>query len=195
MKDLYLAGGPFYGIQEVFSRVEHVTDTVAGYANSAVPNPTKEQVESGKTGAVECVKVTYNPKRTDICALLQVFFTIVNPYTDGIQGTCRGPQYRTGVYYTSREDAPQISYYMLFIQNRGQSRPISESCLVMNDSGRGQDFRPPVQTEMKVLENFYPAPEEAQYYLRKHPETYSPIDIRLLEELKVIRPVSAEGQP
>lgn len=189
MKDLYLAGGPFYGIQEVFSRVENVVDTVAGYANSQIENPTKEQVESGEAGAVECVKVTYNPKRIDICALLQVFFTIVNPYTDGIQGKCKGPQYRTGVYYTSREDAPQISYYMLFIQNRGNNHPISESCMVMNEFEGERQFRPPVRTEMKILENFYPAPEDEQFYLRKHPDVYSPIDIQLLEQLKVIKPL------
>jgi len=188
MKDIYLAGGPFYGVQEVFSRVESVVATVAGYANSKIPNPTKEQVESGEAGAVECVKVTYNPKRIDIGTLLQVFFTVVNPYTDGIQGKCKGPQYRTGVYYTSREDAPQISYYILYIQNRGNNHAISESCLVMNEYEGEQKYTPPVRTEMKALENFTPAPEEEQYYLRKHPEAYSPIDIKLLEELKVLKP-------
>ncbi len=187
MKDLYLAGGPFYGIQEVYSRLENVVRTVAGYANSQIENPTLEQLKSGEAGAVECVKVTYNPKRTDICEMLQVFFTIVNPYTDGIQGKCQGPQYRSGVYYTSREDAPQISYYMLFIQNRGNNHPISESCMVMNEFEGERKFRPPVRTEMKELVNFYPAAEEEQFYLRKHPDAYSPIDIKLLEKLKVIK--------
>lgn len=62
-----------------------------------------------------------------------MFFTIVNPYTDGIQGKCTGPHYRTGIYYVSGEDTPQITYYMAYYQNRGNSRPVSESCLVFNE--------------------------------------------------------------
>ena len=116
VKDLYLAGGPYYGVQEVFSRIKGVVETTAGFANSSVPNPRKEDVENGKVQAVECVKVTYNPKKIDIGTLLSVFFTIVNPYTDGIQGKCTGPHYRTGIYYVSGEDTPQITYYMAYYQ-------------------------------------------------------------------------------
>lgn len=182
MKDLYLAGGSYYGIQEVFSRIKGVTATVAGYANSQIENPKKEDVHSGKAGAVECVKVTYNPKKIDIGSLLSVFFTIINPYTDGIQGKCVGKHYRTGVYYTSAEDIPQITYYMAYINCRGQSRPMSEACLIFNEYENEKNFRPPIRTEAKRLENFYEAPEEEQYYLRKNPETYTPINISLLEE-------------
>lgn len=48
VKDLYLAGGPYYGVQEVFSRIKGVVETTAGFANSSVPNPRKEDVENGK---------------------------------------------------------------------------------------------------------------------------------------------------
>ena len=95
-KDLYLAGGSFHGLQEVFSRIYGVVDTQAGYANSRIEAPTKEQVADGSAEAVECVKVTYNPKKIDIGMLLNVFFTIINPYTDGIQGKYVGPQYQIG---------------------------------------------------------------------------------------------------
>lgn len=182
VKDLYLAGGPYYGVQEVFSRIKGVVETTAGFANSSVPNPRKEDVENGKVQAVECVKVTYNPKKIDIGTLLSVFFTIVNPYTDGIQGKCTGPHYRTGIYYVSGEDTPQITYYMAYYQNRGNSRPMSESCLVFNEYENEKNIRPPIRTEARRLENFYAAPEEEQYFLRKNPDTYSPIDIKLLEE-------------
>ena len=180
MKELYLAGGPYYGIQEVFSRIHGVTGTVAGFANSEKEKPTKEEVAGGHTGAVECVKVIYNPKKIDIGSLLSIFFTIVNPYTEGVQGKCEGPQYKTGIYFTSNEDIPQITYYVTYIQNRGNSRQMSESCLVMNEVQK--KIPPKVQTEVKKLENFYEAPEEEQHFLRKHPETYSPIDIELLEK-------------
>ena len=185
-KDLYLAGGSFHGLQEVFSRIYGVVDTQAGYANSCIEAPTKEQVADGSAEAVECVKVTYNPKKIDIGMLLNVFFTIINPYTDGIQGKYVGPQYRSGIYYTSKEDVPQISYFLVFLQNRGVAHQMTDNALVVNEfEGEGK-VRPKVRTEMKELVNFYPAPEEEQHYLRSHPETYTPIDIHLLEELKII---------
>ncbi len=188
-KDLYLAGGSYYGLQEVFSRVYGVVKTEVGYANSNVENPTRMMVESGEADAKECVKVTYNPKKIDIGMLLNVFFTIINPYTDGIQGKYVGPQYRSGVYYTSKEDVPQISYYLVFLQNRGVSKQVTDSALVVNEfEGEGK-VRPKVRTEMGELKNFYAAPEEEQYYLRSHPDTYTPIDIGLLEKLKIIQSV------
>ena len=187
MKELYLAGGSYYGIQEVFSRFYGVVDTVAGFANSDVENPTKDMIKEGKAKAQECVKVIYNPKKIDIGMLLNVFFTIINPYTDGIQGKCIGPQYRSGVYYVSKEDIPQISYYMVFLQNRGVSRQMTDSSLVVNEfEGEGK-IRPKVRTEMKELVNFYAAPEEEQHYLRSHPDAYTPVDIPLLEKLKIIQ--------
>lgn len=186
-KDLYLAGGSYYGLQEVFSRVYGVVKTEVGYANSNVENPTRVMVEGGDADAKECVKVTYNPKKIDIGMLLNVFFTIINPYTDGIQGKYVGPQYRSGVYYTSKEDVPQISYYLVFLQNRGVSKQVTDSALVVNEfEGEGK-VRPKVRTEMGELKNFYAAPEEEQYYLRSHPDTYTPIDIRLLKKLKIIQ--------
>lgn len=188
-KDLYLAGGSYYGLQEVFSRVYGVVKTEVGYANSNVENPTRVMVEGGEADAKECVKVTYNPKKIDIGMLLNVFFTIINPYTDGIQGKYVGPQYRSGVYYTSKEDVPQISYYLVFLQNRGVSKQVTDSALVVNEfEGEGK-VRPKVRTEMGELKNFYAAPEEEQYYLRSYPDTYTPIDIGLLEKLKIIQSV------
>lgn len=189
MKELYLAGGSYYGIQEVFSRLYGVVDTVAGFSNCNVENPVKEMLQEGKAEGQECVKVIYNPKKIDIGMLLNLFFTIINPYTDGIQGKYTGPQYRSGVYYVSREDIPQISYYFSFLQNRGIARQMTENSLVLNEfEGEGK-IRPKIRTEMKALVNFYPAPEEEQYYLRSHPETYTPIDIALLEKLGCIEPL------
>lgn len=184
-KELYLAGGPFCGLQEVFSRIYGVLHVTAGYANSTKDAPTEEELASGAAGAAECIKIEYNPNRIDISALLGVFFAIVNPYTDGIQGKCKGPQYRSGVYYTSREDVMQISYYMNFIQNRGINPQMTDSTLVVNEFEGEQRERPKLRTEMKELANFIPAPEEKQNLLRKDPAAYTPIDIPLLEKLGV----------
>lgn len=74
--------------------------------------------------------------------------------------------------------------YLLYglLPEQGNSRPVSESCLVFNEYENEKNIRPPIRTEARRLENFYAAPEEEQYFLRKYPDTYSPIDIKLLEE-------------
>ena len=111
----------------------------------------------------------------------------IDPCTDGIQGKYVGPQYRSGIYYTSKEDVPQISYFLVFLQNRGVAHQMTDNALVVNEfEGEGK-VRPKVRTEMKELVNFYPAVEEEQHYLRSHPDAYTPIDIHLLEELKIIQ--------
>ena len=69
---------------------------------------------------------------------------------------------------------------MSYIKSRGAGRGLSTDAVVLNEIRK--NFLPEVQTEVKKLENFYEAAEEEQYYLKKHPETYSPIDIKLLEE-------------
>lgn len=189
MKELYLAGGPYYGLQEVFSRVKGVARVEAGFANCSTPNPSKDEIYSGKVEGRECIRVIYNPKKIDIVSLLSLFFTIINPYTDGIQGKAVGPQFRSGIYYTSHEDTMQISYYLVFLQNRGVSRRMTESSFIVNEyEGEGK-HRPPIRTEAKPLENFYKAPEEEQFYLRSHPDGYTPINIPLLEKLGTIEPV------
>lgn len=186
MKELYLAGGPYYGLQEVFSKVKGVARVRAGFANCSREAPSKEDIYSGKAEGRECIQIIYNPKKIDIVSLLSLFFTIINPYTDGIQGKAVGPQYRSGIYYTSHEDTMQISYYLIFLQNRGITRPVTDAAVVFNEFEGEGGRRPPVHTEMKPLENFYEAPEEEQFYLRKHPGTYTPIHIDLLEELGAI---------
>ena len=187
MKELYLAGGSFYGLQEVFSRIPGVAEVKAGYANSHVPNPSKEDVAAGKTGAVECIRVVYNPKKIDITTLLSVFFTIVNPYTDGIQGKNTGPQYRSGVYYTHSEDIPQIDYYMSFMRCRGRQKTGGISAMTVNDFESAEQRKPPIRTKYGPISSFYEAPEEEQNYLQKHPDAYTPIDIKLLEKLEILQ--------
>lgn len=192
MKDLYLSGGSFYGIQEVFSRVKGVVDTKAGYANSSMENPTKDDVDKGLAGAVECVKVTYDPKKIDIASLLALFFTIINPYTDGIQGKYKGPQYRSGIYYTSQEDTIQISYYMAFMANKGVRHQMTDNSFVINQYEGEGGRRPPIRTEAKELINFFEAPAEEQHYLRRNLTAYTPINIQLLEQVGAIEKIQEE---
>ncbi len=182
MKEIYLAGGCFWGLEAVMARVPGVTATEVGYANSKVENPSYEQVCTGETGAAETVKVVYNPKRTDLTEILRVFFAVVNPFTLNKQGNDEGTQYRSGIYYTQREDEPILQYFMDFMKQRGRQPAITDSDMIMNEE-TDRYSGPDIVTELAMLENFYPAEEEHQQYLQKNPDGYCHIDAELLTAL------------
>ena len=100
MKEIYFAGGCFWGVEEYFSRVPGVLDAVSGYANGAVENPSYEQVCSGVTGHAETVRVTYDPSIISLKTLAEQLFRIIDPLSVNQQGNDVGSQYRTGVAFT-----------------------------------------------------------------------------------------------
>ena len=99
MRELYVAGGCFWGVEEYFSLVPGVADAVSGYANGSVANPTYEQVCSGATGHAETVRVTYDPAVVSLKTLVEQLFAIIDPLSVNRQGNDVGSQYRTGIYY------------------------------------------------------------------------------------------------
>ncbi len=108
MKEIFLAGGCFWGAEEYFSLVPGVVDAVNGYANGSVANPTYEQVCTGATGHVETVHVTYDPTIVSLKTLVEQLFAIIDPLSFNRQGNDVGSQYRTGVYYVDAADEPVI---------------------------------------------------------------------------------------
>lgn len=187
MKDIYLAGGCFWGVEEVFSRLPGVVATQAGYANSDKEAPTYEEVCSGETGAAEAVKVTYNPKKTDLTELLGVFFAIINPYTLNRQGSDVGSQYRTGIYYTHAEDEPFLTHYMNFMRQRGRGPAVdTQAALILNEVPE-PGMEKQIRTEMGPLQNFFPAEESHQRYLQKNPDGYCHLDLAALQREGIIR--------
>src|SRR5690554_973567 len=107
-KEIWLAGGCFWGVEAYFSRVRGVVATTAGYANGEKENPTYEEVCSGTTGHAETVHVVYDPEVISLAQLLQYFFQIIDPTARNRQGNDVGSQYRSGVYYRDPEDLPVI---------------------------------------------------------------------------------------
>jgi len=160
LKEIWLAGGCFWGVEAYFSRVYGVAGTTAGYANGKTEKPTYEEVCSGNTGYAETVHVRYEPQTVSLVTLLRHFFRIIDPTTLNRQGNDRGTQYRSGVYYRNKEDLPVI-------------RSVLEETQQQHNS--------PVVTEVLPLANFYPAEEYHQDYLEKNPEGYCHIDFGLLE--------------
>lgn len=166
-KTIYLAGGCFWGTAHLFSLVNGVTDTTAGYANSIVPNPSYELVCTGKTNAAETVKVDYDDSKVGLTDLLSLYFKSIDPLSLNRQGGDVGTQYRTGIYYTSEEDRPTIEALLATLQRR---------------------HKEPLAIEYGPLQNFYPAEEYHQDYLVKNPNGYCHVDPSLFKEAREMKP-------
>lgn len=156
MKDIYFAGGCFWGVEEYFSRIEGVTDTEVGYANSKVENPSYELVCSGMTDSAETVKIIYDENIISLENLLEKLFLVIDPTLLNRQGNDIGSQYRTGIYYNEDEDLEIINSYIDSIKN---------------------NYKKDILTEVLRIKNFYPAEEYHQDYLKKNPNGYCHIEL------------------
>lgn len=186
-KRIYLSGGDFHELQEVFSRVKGVADTRTGYVNSSALQPSHAQVARGDVDAVMGLEVVYDPKEVDLSNLLDIFFTVVNPHVREQEGDCKGSMYRSGVYYSAAEDEPMVEFHRNFIKNRGKPPVAATAALTMNDPNCNLKLTRGFYTEVAQLKNFYGAEAEHQHYLRRNPQVQTRIDIGLLKKLSVIQ--------
>ncbi|MCM1449262.1 MAG: peptide-methionine (S)-S-oxide reductase MsrA [Clostridiales bacterium] len=160
---IYFAGGCFWGTARLFSLVPGVVDTVAGYANSSVPNPSYKLVCTGTTGAAETVKVDYDDDKIGLTDLVMLYFRSIDPLAVNRQGNDVGTQYRTGIYYTDLLDAPVIETLLATLQRRHKEK---------------------IAVECAQLTNFYPAEEYHQQYLEKNPGGYCHVNPALFKEAR-----------
>lgn len=159
MKEIFLAGGCFWGTEHFMSLVDGVVETEVGYANGICENPSYEEVCTGHTNAAETVRVVYDPSRISLPFLLSLYFRTIDPTSLNRQGGDRGTQYRTGIYYTDPSDA--------------------ELCRRAIDELQTH-YTSPLQVELGPLQNFYRAEEYHQDYLNKNPRGYCHIDRSLM---------------
>ena len=108
MKEIYFAGGCFWGTEHYFKQIYGVISTEVGYANGDTETPTYEEVYTDTTGYAECVKVVYNPSDISLEYLVELFFRSIDPLSLNRQGNDCGTRYRTGVYYTDVEDVAKV---------------------------------------------------------------------------------------
>ena len=167
IKNIYLAGGCFWGTEHLFSLVEGVVRTETGYANSVIADPSYQMVCSGQTGAAETVKVEYDDSKIGLTDLLFIFFKSIDPVSVNRQGNDVGTQYRTGIYYTDINDLAVIEAVVATVQRR---------------------YTSPLAVEVTPLVNFYPAEDYHQEYLYKNPGGYCHINPELFAEVKNFRP-------
>ena len=167
-KDIYFAGGCFWGTEHFFHNVTGVRAAVTGYANGGTADPSYEQVYTDTTGFAETVKVTYNPDIVSLESLVDLYFCIIDPLSVNRQGEDAGTRYRTGVYYTDAADLAQIEPVF---------KKVETSCGA------------PLAVELKPLENFYPAEEYHQGYLDKNPDGYCHIPRKAFAYLKLYQDI------
>ena len=160
MKEIYLAGGCFWGAEHYFRNIEGVVDTEVGFANGDTPSPTYEQVYTDTTGYAETVRVIYNPDALPLDELLRDFFCAIDPLSVNKQGEDEGTRYRTGVYYSDPEDLAVAR--MVFDEVR-------------------ESFGEPLAVELEPLRNFYQADGRHQDYLVKNPDGYCHLPLALFE--------------
>ena len=149
-----LAGGCFWGMEDLLRKIPGVLDTEAGYAGGKVDKPMYEDVHTGTSGHAEAVRVVFNPKVLPFETLLGSYFRMHDPTTLNRQGNDRGSQYRSAIFYTSE----------------AQKKTAEAVKAKVNASGK---WKSPVVTEVTAFTNFYPAETEHQDYLQKHPDGYT----------------------
>jgi peptide methionine sulfoxide reductase msrA/msrB len=162
MREIYFAGGCFWGVEEYFSRIPGVLNAQSGYANGRTQNPTYEEVCSNTTGFAETVRVTYDPNVVSLRKLVEHYFQIIDPTSINRQGNDVGTQYRTGVYFVNIDDQPVLESVFAAVRTRHGGT---------------------IATELKPLANFYAAEEYHQDYLRKNPGGYCHVDFSSLADL------------
>src|SRR5579859_192045 len=145
-----LGGGCFWCLEPIFNDLRGVTSVVSGYAGGTAPNPTYDQVCSGRTGHAEVVQITFDPNEVSYGDLLRIFFTIHDPTTLNRQGADVGTQYRSVIFYHSPE----------------QKHVAEEKIAELNASGT---YRVPIVTQLVPFEAFYRAEDYHQGYFRSNP--------------------------
>ena len=150
IKKIVLAGGCFWGLEDLIKKQTGVVNTTVGYTGGKVKNPTYENHE----GHAEAVEIEYDNTKTSYKRLLDFFFQIHNPTTLNQQGNDRGTSYRSAIFYGNEEERQEAKNFID----------------IVNKSKR---WKNPVVTTLEPLGEFYPAEAYHQDYLEKNPGGYT----------------------
>ena len=155
LQTAFLAGGCFWGMEDILRKVPGVVETEVGYAGGTTPSPTYEHVKTGTTGHAESIRVVFDPNVLPYAKLLEdYFFRMHDPTTKNRQGNDVGTQYRSAIFYANDE----------------QKRVAEEVKARLERSGR---WKRPITTEIVPAGPFTSAEGYHQDYLEKHPGGYT----------------------
>lgn len=149
-----LAGGCFWGMEELIRRQPGVIGTRVGYTGGVTANPTYPEVKTGTTGHAEAVEIIFDPAKITYDQLLRFFFKMHDPTTAEGQGNDLGTQYRSEIFFTSED----------------QKTAALDLIRRMDASGK---WPGPVVTAVSPAVTFYAAEEYHQDYLQKNPGGYT----------------------
>src|SRR5512141_2146003 len=150
----YLAGGCFWGMEELVRQIPGVIATEVGYCGGKAEDASYEQVRTEVTGHAETVKITFDPAQLSYSHLLFEFFRMHNPTTRNRQGNDIGPSYRSAIFYVDEEQ-----------------RKTAETVIKTVDASG--EWQAPVVTEVVPFAAFYRGENYHQKYLLKNPMGYT----------------------
>lgn len=148
------AGGCFWCMESEFEDIDGVIDVVSGYAGGRVPNPTYEQVSTGRTGHFEVIEVTYEPGRVDYGRLLSIYWSNIDPTVDDRQFCDVGSHYRTAIFVANREEREAAERSKQVIERHPRFAGV------------------PIHTEIRDSAPFWRAEEEHQDFSKRNPMRY-----------------------
>ncbi|MGF1456363.1 MAG: peptide-methionine (S)-S-oxide reductase MsrA [Alphaproteobacteria bacterium] len=149
-----LAGGCFWGMQDLFRKLPGVVETEVGYTGGDAPNATYDVVKTGRTGHAESLKITFDPEKTSYARILEFFFQIHDPTTADRQGNDQGTQYRSAIFYMDED----------------QKRVAETVIAAVEASGR---WPGKVVTQVLPEMPFWRAEDMHQDYLERFPDGYT----------------------
>ena len=155
MQQLIIGMGCFWGAERLFWRVPGVYSTAVGYIAGMTPNPTYDEVCSGRTGHTEAVLVVFDPEQVSLEQLLKIFWESHDPTQGMQQGNDRGTQYRSGIYVSDMAQRAKAEVSRLNFAN------------ALDEAGKGG-----ITTEIMEAPTFYYAESYHQQYLDKNPNGY-----------------------
>lgn len=158
----YLAGGCFWGMEELIRAHKGVTKTEVGYTGGQTPNAVYSLVKTGTTGHAESIKVDFDSKQLSYEELLLFFFKIHDPTTKNQQGNDIGTQYRSAIFYVN--DSQRAAAEKVFTRVEGSKA-----------------WKKPLTTEIKPFTKWFKAEDYHQAYLQKNPGGYTCHSIRDLK--------------
>lgn len=158
----YLAGGCFWGMEELVRHIPGVLATEVGYTGGNTPDANYEQVRTGKTGHAESLKVIFDTEQLSYQHLLFEFFRMHNPTTLNQQGNDIGTQYRSAIFYLSDEQKATANNVIAIVDT-------------------SDEWQAKVVTEVVPFKEFFRAEGYHQKYLVKNPSGYTCHYVRKLE--------------
>ena len=179
LETVVLAGGCFWGVQDVFQHLNGVKSAVSGYAGGNADTAEYETVSTGTTGHAESVQITFDPNVVNFATILQVYFSVAhNPTELNFQGPDSGTQYRSEIF--AQSDA---------------QKQVAEAYI--DQLGKSAVFKAPIVTKIEMSKTFYPAESYHQDYATLHPDqgyiAYN--DLPKVENLKSLFPKLYRAKP